>query len=80
MQRLPIIIDEEKIEEVSEIVEKCIELSNEDWDSFETSWDFIEHPVIKYKSKENNKLINDYKMLESDWDKKFKLLKNMKKS
>lgn len=25
----------------------CIELAKEDWDSFETSWDFEEHPLVR---------------------------------
>ena len=28
------------------LVEHCIDLSIEDWDSFETSWDFKEHPFL----------------------------------
>lgn len=32
---------------ISEFVEKCIEISQNDWDSFETSWDFTRHPFIK---------------------------------
>ncbi|MDQ9748291.1 hypothetical protein RFY98_17360, partial [Acinetobacter baumannii] len=27
--------------------EKCINLSKQDWDSFETSWDFAVHPLVK---------------------------------
>ena len=26
----------------------CIDLSKSDWDSFETSWDFAEHPLVKW--------------------------------
>ena len=32
--------------EITSIVKECIEISREDWDSFETSWDFKEHPFI----------------------------------
>ncbi|MGE9975330.1 BREX-1 system adenine-specific DNA-methyltransferase PglX [Coprococcus catus] len=45
----PIIIDKEKMGKVIEIVEKAIELSKADWDSFETSWDFKTHPLVAYK-------------------------------
>jgi len=31
---------------VDDIVSQCIELSKIDWDSFETSWDFLRHPLI----------------------------------
>ncbi len=33
-------------EEVDEIVKANIEISKSDWDSFETSWDFLTHPLI----------------------------------
>mgnify|MGYP002672354670 CR=1 FL=1 len=31
-------------------VEENIDLSKEDWDSFETSWDFMVHPLVRCKS------------------------------
>lgn len=48
---LPIIIDDKHKEKINELVEKNINLSKEDWDSFETSWDFQIHPLIKEKEK-----------------------------
>ena len=47
--RLPLIIDENKKAEIERIVKENIELSKDDWDSFELSWDFKTHPLIKYK-------------------------------
>ena len=44
---LPIIIDEENKNKVSEKVNSCIEISKNDWDSFEISWDFKEHPIVE---------------------------------
>ena len=35
-------------ERVKELVELCIHLSHTDWDFFETSWDFKEHPFITW--------------------------------
>ena len=32
----------------NEIVERNISISKTDWDSFETSWDFAEHPLVKW--------------------------------
>ena len=32
--------------ECSEIVKDCITISKHDWDSFETSWDFLIHPLV----------------------------------
>lgn len=34
------------IEKVITLVDECIALSKADWDSFESSWDFKEHPFI----------------------------------
>ena len=31
---------------VTELAEKCVDISKNDWDSFETSWDFKKHPLI----------------------------------
>ena len=33
---------------VSKITQNCISTSREDWDSFETSWDFKRHPLLNY--------------------------------
>lgn len=39
------------IPDLNDIVIKNIEISKEDWDSFETSWDFKRHPLLKSESK-----------------------------
>ena len=44
---LPIILEKEKKEDVEVLVRDNIVISKEDWDSFETSWDFKEHPFIR---------------------------------
>lgn len=44
--KLPIIFEEQKRFMVGSIVKKNIEMSKQDWDSFETSWDFEQHPLI----------------------------------
>ena len=48
IERLPIVLSEKYYEQVNQITEDCIRLSKEDWDSFETSWDFKEHPFVKW--------------------------------
>lgn len=45
--KLPICIQDEKIKPVNMLVDKCIEQSKIDWDSFETSWDFQHHPLLR---------------------------------
>lgn len=43
---VPVIVEKEK--NVICKVSACIELSKMDWDSFETSWDFQQHPLLQY--------------------------------
>lgn len=38
----------EKTELVEDLVRQCVETSKKDWDSFETSWDFEEHPLVRW--------------------------------
>ena len=44
---IPYIYNDEYCEEINGIVKENIEISKSDWDSFETSWDFKGHPLIK---------------------------------
>jgi type II restriction/modification system DNA methylase subunit YeeA len=34
-----------RVDEVVNLVKRCIEISKDDWDSFETSWNFKRHPL-----------------------------------
>lgn len=43
---LPFVIKKEFIQIVNEYVDKNIEISKSEWDSFEISWDFKEHPLV----------------------------------
>lgn len=45
--KLPILIDTKMISSVESKVQDSISQSKTDWDSFETSWDFKMHPLIK---------------------------------
>ena len=49
--KLPIILDENAREKVEKHVKDNIDIAKEDWDSFETSWDFTKHPLLKPVSK-----------------------------
>ena len=40
--------------DVEELSKKCVALSKDDWDSFETSWDFTRHPFVKAITKYPN--------------------------
>ena len=42
----PLVLPDE-ISEIDKFAEKNIDLSRTDWDSFETSWDFTHHPLVR---------------------------------
>lgn len=42
---LPLVIS--CLDVINSTVDKCIDISQVDWDSFETSWDFQTHPLLK---------------------------------
>ena len=44
---LPIIESTDNLESINTFVQDNILLSKTDWDSFETSWDFVKHPLIR---------------------------------
>lgn len=69
-------------EDVVNSTKKCISLGKNDWDSFETSWDFKKHPLVKYNTFklseaydlwniETNTAFNEMKMNEEYIDKFF---------
>ncbi|MDE6053017.1 MAG: BREX-1 system adenine-specific DNA-methyltransferase PglX, partial [Lachnospiraceae bacterium] len=51
LARIPVLISDEIFESVTNRVNECILISREDWDSFETSWNFEQHPLIRLKKK-----------------------------
>lgn len=44
--KLPLLIDKTSIENIEARTTQNIMISKEDWDSFETSWDFKKHPLL----------------------------------
>ncbi len=44
VKSIPLILNEEN--RINKLVKECIDISKEDWDSFETSWDFKVHPLV----------------------------------
>lgn len=58
--------------QISELVKENIELSKEDWDSFETSWDFEQHPLVAFGVNNKLSLIEDaFHMWEECCNKRF---------
>ena len=48
IMQLPIILDNPKKELVDSIVIMSNDISKEEWDSYEVSWDFTEHPFVRW--------------------------------
>ena len=79
---LPVIYNASRISEVERIVKQNIELGKADWDSFETSWDFEMHPIVK-KALSRSHWGSDsaitieyvYKYVTQDFEDRFLMLK-----
>ncbi len=50
--------------EVIELAERLVELARADWDSYETSWDFKQHPLMQWK---HLPLVEGYRQLRTSW-------------
>jgi type II restriction/modification system DNA methylase subunit YeeA len=49
IKALPIVIDESFKNKIDKLAIRSINYSKTDWDSFETSWDFKQHPFLTYR-------------------------------
>lgn len=48
IKKIPVVISECDRTEIESMVDNNILISKKDWDSFENSWDFKEHPMVYY--------------------------------
>ena len=71
IQRIPIVMLSD-MESVARIVRNCIQISREDWDSFEISWHFTKHPLIM----DINKISEAYKNWEDVTEQRYQALKS----
>lgn len=46
MAKIPVLTDKENLSRIENLVTQNIAIEKEDWDSFETSWEFKKHPLI----------------------------------
>lgn len=68
LKLIPIILIEEKIKIIDEFVAENIRISKLDWDSHETSWDFQQNELIRYR---NAIVFNAFEIFRNDWTNKF---------
>lgn len=75
VKNLPILFPMEQSPkyEIEKLVEENIEISKDDWDSFETSWDFQEHPLLRFK--ENGKVSDSFNKWKEYKQEQFNKLK-----
>ena len=67
ISNMPVIMKE--IDNIGEIVNHNIYTSKRDWDSFETSWDFKNHPLIRWKAPKSDYADTEYKYnIESSYE------------
>ena len=50
---LPLILKEDEKDMITRLSEENLKLAEDDWDSFEISWDFIKHPLVEIASSGN---------------------------
>ena len=81
VNKIPVIIRENKKNYIVEIVNNSICISKTDWDSYETSWDFKYHSLVKKTLVQNhldNEIItvkSQYQLWVSECEQRFKRLK-----
>jgi hypothetical protein len=46
LKKIPVIFNDVYEDEVNDLCRKNIEISKEEWDSYETSWNFMKHPLL----------------------------------
>lgn len=74
IQNLPFIYSENNIIEVN--TKKCVNISKQDWDSYETSWDFTSLPLLKNEYKKSS-LQASYKTLRAFWQTQVDTMKKL---
>lgn len=62
-------------EKINAIVEENINISKGEWDSFETSWEFKKHPLLKHKD-DYRRICEAFNIFESYTNEQFYQLKN----
>lgn len=70
--KVPVKIDYEKLDRIEDMVKENIELSKDDWDSVETSWEFKKHPLIDGGCSIEEAFLK----WENDCQKRFEKMKN----
>ena len=73
MTRIPVI--KADVEEITLLSKDCINEAKADWDSFETSWDFKVHPLIRCGGKQNSYIKDAFESWALECEKRFRNIK-----
>ena len=74
IRSVPLLI--ENTEKIEQLVMEALDISKDDWNSFETSWEFISHPLVSIGRKEKLTLLSGaYKKWEAICEVRFAKLK-----
>ena len=73
--QIPTKIDACIYETIVKLVKRCIQLSKEEWDSYETSWGFTTSPLLPVENTNTCLISDQYSKWENDCNKKFHELK-----
>lgn len=75
LKKIPILYPKtiEIKEKIDNLVNQNIQISKDDWDSFETSWDFEQHPLLRFK--ENGKVEDSFNKWKEYKQEQFNKLK-----
>lgn len=68
---LPLIVDESVIPLIDSLIDTSIDIAKADWDSFETSWDFKHHPLVRKVPT----IVEAYDLWQAECDDRFNQLK-----
>ena len=73
MTRIPVI--KADVDEITLLSKECIDEAKADWDSFETSWDFKVHPLIRCGGKQNSYIKDAFESWALECEKRFRNIK-----
>lgn len=75
--KIPVIYNEDNLNDINSITENNITISKQDWDSFETSWNFVMHPLIPYGASSNEGLTIEasFERWKNECEERFNTLK-----
>lgn len=77
IKTIPVVMENATKDRVNDISKKLVRLSQNDWDAFETSWDFKKHPLTCC---EEDKVSVAFEVWSKECAERFNSLKQMKRS